>query len=270
MFVRLKPASDTHPRSTTNLTRAVDTAAGAAIMGDIGGETVLNTQEARNLRKKVWWSFAFDTLALLGHIVPSAVGGVIARSESTMERWFQFLHESGCRPLISAHPLAPSGQIEMGVEVVSQWPNLKKRDAEGLHDALRVVMRDPHAAQVVQEFPAPPHRWEGTPWWGTDVSFFGDSVFYVGSDSSGAHNLLPGAIRNKFTSFHLGSFHDLCGLGAWDIALALARATCVAADVQLSAVCQNGALAQFLEHDAEVELTERLAKVVVAERESGE
>ena len=95
-------------------------------------------------------------------------------------------------------------------------------------------MRDPRGFQIIQELPAPPFDWIGTPWYQSTVNFVGGSVFYLGANSKGAFNLLPEAIEDRFSDFQKGFFDCLCAQGSWDIAFQLARRTCVCANIQLT------------------------------------
>ena len=132
MFVRLKPSSKNRTRSVVRAAHTVRPATPADMSGDIGGEReaqALMSDDTRALRAKVWWAFAHDSWQLLRNVVPRAVGHVRDRTQATMDRWFRFMHQSGCRPFISVLPLGESAHVDEAVEVAKTWPALLENDS---------------------------------------------------------------------------------------------------------------------------------------------
>ena len=188
------------------------------------------SDESRDLRLKVWWAFAHDVLQLLSKVVPSAVGHVRDRTQATMDRWYKFMHQSGCRPFVSVLPLGASAHVDEAVAVARAWPTILGSNPTAgsqLHDSLLEPMRDPRGSQIIQELPAPPLSWGDTPWEDSRVNLIGDSVFYLGTNSKGSHNLLTEALSLELPEFEVGFFEVLCAQGSWEIAYQLARHTCV-------------------------------------------
>ncbi len=104
-------------------------------------------------------AFAHDVLQLLRNVVPSSVGHVRDRTQATMDRWFRFMHQSGCRPFISVLPLGESAHVDEAVEVAKTWPAILENDSAAgpqVHESLSVSVRDPRGFLIVQELPAPP------------------------------------------------------------------------------------------------------------------
>jgi hypothetical protein len=211
-----------------------------ALQGNIGGEKdaeALMSGETRDRRMKVWWAFAHDVLQLLRNVVPSSVGHVRDRTQATMERWYKFMHESGCRSFVSVLPLGESAHVDEAVGVAKMWPAILAADSSAgsdLHESLLEAVRDPRGFRIIQELLAPPLTWSDTPWMDSHVNLIGDSVFYLGTNHKGAHNLLIEALAMELREFEVGFFECLCAQGSWEIAYELARRTCICANIRLN------------------------------------